>query len=52
MAHLNLAITTLVLIVGHLMVSQSTRTSILIVSYVTHGHQEMVQNDHPDSTRL
>ena len=42
MAHLNLATTTLVQTVDHLMVLQSTRMSTLIVSYVTHGHQEMV----------
>ena len=32
---------------GPAMDSQSIRMSIPIVSYVTHGHQEMVQNNHP-----
>ena len=47
MAHLNSLITTHVLTAGPAMVSQFIRMSILIVSYVTHGLQEMVQNNHP-----
>jgi hypothetical protein len=52
MAHLSFHTTTLVPTAGHLMVSQFTQTSTLIVLYVTHGHQEMVQNTHPRTTRL
>jgi len=48
MAHLNSHTTTLVPTVGPLMDSQSTQTSTLIVSYATHGHQEMVH--HPSNT--
>ena len=48
MAHLNSHTMTLVPTVGPLMDSQSTQMSTLIVSYVTHGHQEMVH--HPSNT--
>jgi hypothetical protein len=48
MAYLSLVTTTPVQIVGPAMDSQSTQTNTLIVSYVTHGLQEMVH--HPSNT--
>ena len=37
---------------GPAMVSRSIRTNTRSVLYVTHGLQEMVQNNHPNATRL
>jgi len=51
MAHLNSHTTLLVMTADHQMDSQSTQMSTLIVLYVTHGHQEMVHNHHPNATR-
>ena len=52
MAHLSLVTMPRAMSAGPVMGSPCTQMSTLIVSYVTHGLQEMVQNNHPNSTRL
>ena len=52
MVHLSFHTMLHVMTADHLMVLQSTQMSTLIVLYVTHGLQEMVQNTHPRTTRL
>ena len=52
MAHLNSRIMMPVLTVGPVMVLQSTQMSTLIVSYVTHGLQEMVHHPKHNKTTM